>query len=385
MPKVISNTIEDEVTFLTDTDVEYVSLVGHGANRTPFRILKNDKGGLKMEKVVTAVLIPKKASEEDVTAFLEGYRQDSIKEYDTYKSYIQVDADAVNPDTVEIIHINKDSGVLGVVGALIEKEEPVEKEETEETVPKADAETVAEAKAEEDQVTAFDLVPINKEAVDWATLDDVYMELYAMADIVSGSLRQSSMEEGSRKTTVLTAISNFYSFAEAILENTDASKSVDPEKHPALKHHLKEEKEEPVIDKSEKEDLVVEKSEKKEPEKKEESVIPTEKLDEVFEKVMAEVRKLLEEKASTDDLATKAEEITTAKSSVDEVQTNLKDVTEKLELLKDIPTVVAELSKTVEKLENSTRTSKADADDTLDTSHVKKTSTFQGAIFNKAR
>ena len=73
-PKVISTIVENEVTFLTDVDVEFVSMVKHGANRTPFKILKSDKGGADMNKVIQAVLIPKSLSDEEAQKALEGFR-----------------------------------------------------------------------------------------------------------------------------------------------------------------------------------------------------------------------------------------------------------------------------------------------------------------------
>ena len=106
--KVLSVIIEDEVTFMTDADIEFVSLVKHGANRTPFKILKTDKGGSSMDKVISAVLIPKDLTDEEVATLLEGYRNDTVKEYDSYNSYTQVEEDTIQMDTVEVIFLDKE-------------------------------------------------------------------------------------------------------------------------------------------------------------------------------------------------------------------------------------------------------------------------------------
>jgi len=43
--KIVSEVKEADVTFLTDADVQFVSLVRHGANRSPFKVIKEEKEG----------------------------------------------------------------------------------------------------------------------------------------------------------------------------------------------------------------------------------------------------------------------------------------------------------------------------------------------------
>ena len=76
-----------------------------------------------------------------------------------------------------------------------------------------------------------------KEAVDYATMDNLYSELYAMADVVGGAMRQENADADFRKNTILTTIDNFRAFAEVVLENLSAeklAKGVDPKDHPDL-------------------------------------------------------------------------------------------------------------------------------------------------------
>ncbi len=41
--KVVTEMMEKEVTFLVDVDPLFVSLVKHGANQQPFRVIKEEK------------------------------------------------------------------------------------------------------------------------------------------------------------------------------------------------------------------------------------------------------------------------------------------------------------------------------------------------------
>lgn len=426
MPKVISTTIEDEVTFLTNVDVEYVSLVRHGANRTPFRILKSDKGGSTMEKVVTAVLIPKSISEDDAAGHLEGYRSDEVKEYDTYKSYIQVDHETIDPETAEVIFIDKEAGILGVVASLVtDKDEggdisdPKNPDAAKEDAAAEEKAGETEAKGDEDPKV------VEKESLDYATMDELYMELYAMADIVGGALRQSQIEPNSRKSTVLTAIDNFRTFASMVLDNAKSDDAVKSEDHPNLAHHLPpaEKEEDPAKEEAKATaDADAEPKADEDPVEKAACVCPScgltveavdckaaecpecktqlapkaEKAEEdepvAFDedafmvKVMDQVKELLEAKASTEDLEAKMEEVSTSiTESAKEVQESLKGITETLESLKDVSKKVADLSDTVDKIENTPRTAKADVDEELDAATIAKESAFQGTIFSNFR
>lgn len=190
-PKIITTIIEDEVVFLTNVDAEFVSFVTHGANRTPFKILKSEsEGGNTMDKVVQSVLIPKGLSDEQVTKCLEGFRTDEAKKFDSYTTYEQVSLEDIEADSMEAVWLDEDTKVMGVIGAL---KKDVKKDD--------------------------DVPTVEKEALDYATMDALYDELYAMADIVSGSMRQSNIKPGVRKNTILTAIENFKSYAEMLLKS----------------------------------------------------------------------------------------------------------------------------------------------------------------------
>ena len=446
MPKVVSTIIEDEVTFLTNVDVEFVSLVRHGANRTPFKILKSDKGGSTMEKVVIAVLIPKSISDEDAKAHLEGYRTDEVKEYDTYKSYIQVDQESIDLESAEIIQLNDEARVLGVVAFLANPEEKDAENAGKDPDKDSDA-----AKADED----IEPKVIEKEALDYATLDDVYMELYAMADIVGGALRQSTMDANDRKKIVSTAISNFATFADMVLSNTKADKVVKVEDHPALLHHTTPmetrkdldtkdpdkdaEAEAAKVAKAAKdakdaedaktakdaEDAKAAEEAAKDPDQGTPAKITfqcsdcgtivknveecktcpdcgSEKMSTVqfdekgnpveddTDKIMEKVKELLTGIATIADVDQKLEGITDKiTEAVETITTSVgdltKDVEKKFEALKDLPTTVEGLTESVEKLENTPVTAKSDpVEHQNDTAAKKGDGSFNGTIFQIA-
>lgn len=162
-----------------------------------------------MEKVLQALIIPKALSDEDTTKALEGYRTDEVKDYETFKSYIQVGEDEMDPESIEVVLVDKENHVFGVVGIL-----------------KAESKTQAKA------------LDAGIKTVDFVTMDNLYTELYAMADIVSGAMRQENADNKFRTKTILTAIDNFKTFAEAVLANLKSATAIDPAKFPNLAHPL---------------------------------------------------------------------------------------------------------------------------------------------------
>lgn len=117
---------EEVVTFLADPDITYVSLVRHGANNTPFRIVKSHKGG-SMGKIIQAVMVPKD-SEIDVRALMgKDIRDDLIEEEGDHKYYVQVEKSVCIPDSKSLVLVDKDKQIYAVTYDLIADKEIVEK------------------------------------------------------------------------------------------------------------------------------------------------------------------------------------------------------------------------------------------------------------------
>jgi hypothetical protein len=193
MPKIkqITTTVEDEVVFMVDPQVEFVSLVKYGANRAPFKVIKNDKTKEEpnMNKVVQSVLVRNDLPDESITKALEGIDRRDEKKYNTFTAYPQVALAKIDEDSLIVQKHEEVDGIFFVLGDL--------------------GEGVGEAGTLQVDI---------KEAVDYATMDNLYSELYAMADVVGGAMRQENADADFRKTTILTTIDNFRAFAEVVLE-----------------------------------------------------------------------------------------------------------------------------------------------------------------------
>lgn len=210
--KTITTTIEDEVVFMTDPDIQFVSLVKHGANRTPFKVLKheNSKEETGMEKVVQAILVRNDLPEDQIAKALEGMSKKDATNTGSITSYEQCPLSRCNEETLIVVKHDEIDGVFNVLADLAEDQD--------------------------DKGTL--IVEVGKEAVDYATLDNLYTELYAMADIVSGAMRQENAGVEFRKSTIISAIDNFRTFAEVVLNNLGTAEKADlavkAEDHPTL-------------------------------------------------------------------------------------------------------------------------------------------------------
>ena len=335
--KVISTTVEDEITFMVDPKAEFVSLVKHGANRTPFKVLKAEKQkeDSNMNKVVQSVLVNNGLTDEDIAKALEGIDRRSKKEFSSFTAYPQVAMEKVNPDTVTVVKHEEVDGIYFVLGDLAEG-------------------------ASESGTLMVDA----KEAVDYATLDNLYVELYAMADVVGGAMRQESADAEFRKTTILKAIDNFRTFAEVVLESLSTeklAKGINPEDHPTL-----------VVD------IIKEKEDKKtEPEDKktEPETTPPDGNEPEDKKTEPE-----DQTTSLDTLATVFNETLEGFGNklVESINSLSKEVKDSNKITQDS---IIKVSEGVDELKTTAISSKSESDEEVETE--KKEGIFSGLLFNK--
>jgi hypothetical protein len=332
--KVISTTIEDEITFMVDPKVEFVSLVKHGANRTPFKVLKAEKTkeDSNMNKVVQSILVNNDLTDEDIAKALEGIDKRNKKEYSSFTAYPQVAMEKVNQDTISVVKHEEVEGIYFVLGDL------------------------AEGASESGTIMMN-----AKEAVDYATLDNLYTELYAMADVVGGAMRQENADAEFRKSTILKAIDNFKTFAEVVLENLSdgkLAKGIDPEDHPTL-----------VVD-------II----KKEADKKTDDEPEDKKTDEPEDKKTDDEPED-QPQDSIDALATMFN--TTLESFgnklVESINGLSKEVKDSNKLTQDS---LDKVSEGVDELKNTAIASKSEGDEVVDTKD-EKGGIFTGLLFNK--
>jgi hypothetical protein len=208
--KVIEETTEKKVSFLEDMDVEFVSLVRHGANQMPFRIIKEEKGGgVENMMIVQRILVAKHVDLADLTKlegaeWLADAHLEKAADKGSYRLAEQADLDLFDPKSLKMVKVHAD-GVWALVGTVKEGTDTKNllslgaeqtKAAKEMAVPPMDA--------------AIPMPAAMQTAVSFREL--FFRELDSMLDVVIGTLNQSAGEVSKRKAVVLSAVDSFRSF-----------------------------------------------------------------------------------------------------------------------------------------------------------------------------
>jgi hypothetical protein len=104
------------VNFLGDIDVEWISLVDHGANRAPFKLIKSEGC---VENIIQSIVIPRYLSFDDLKVTNPGLDKVEVKkveEYDSYRKHISLGQAAFVENTLHLVKLKNDAYVF--VGAL---------------------------------------------------------------------------------------------------------------------------------------------------------------------------------------------------------------------------------------------------------------------------
>lgn len=130
--RVVSEEAEKDVTFLTDVDVEFVSLVRHGANQMPFRVVKSEdavmKGGdTTLRTVIQSIILPKSATlssvaEQEELQWMVEAKDDQVQEFDDYQKLIQIPVEKFEQESLALVKLH-DNGTYAVVGKLESEED----------------------------------------------------------------------------------------------------------------------------------------------------------------------------------------------------------------------------------------------------------------------
>lgn len=207
--KVISEVKNKEVTFLTDVGVEFVSLVRHGANQMPFRVIKEEKGGESMNTIVQSILIPKTlnlsdlASEEELL-WLNEVKKESSQDCDSYVKYNQIPVEKFEKDSLSMVKLHP-KGAWAFVGKL---GEGVDAKEALSLGKKDVSKLLAVPVSQMDQPIAS--IPMPAYVLTFGEMFE--KELYGFLDVVHGVMNQGSADKVQRKTTVVGAIDAFKNF-----------------------------------------------------------------------------------------------------------------------------------------------------------------------------
>ena len=192
MAKVKSIITEADVAFMKDVEVEFVSLVGHAANRQPFKIIKGEviKGDKDMTKqTIYKVLVKKGITDTKLQELMTEHNfsvdqkdETALEGYDVYK---QAEDAEVDLDTRNMASLSDDAYVI-----IADLKEDSEKE------------------------------GLEKEEIEYETMEKVADSLFAMVDIVLGTIRQPDAQN--RKEMIMSAVTNFSNYADAVLSNMKA-------------------------------------------------------------------------------------------------------------------------------------------------------------------
>ena len=119
MAKVKSIIMEKDIGFLSNVDVHFVSLVGHAANRQPFKIIKGEviKGDKDMTKqTIYKVLVKKGVTDIKLQELMTEHKfsadqkdETALEGYDVYK---QVEDAEVDLDTRNMASLSDDAYVI---------------------------------------------------------------------------------------------------------------------------------------------------------------------------------------------------------------------------------------------------------------------------------
>jgi len=210
--KLITEESEKDVTLLKNADVKFVSLVRHGANRMPFRVVKQEKGGEQenMSYAIQSIILPKDGELSSLAQvkgleYLSEATDDHRKDFDDYFRLDQLDPKEFDSDTMKLLKVG--NGWL-LVGALQEKA----KVEGALTLAEDQVEKLASLPAA--PMNAFIGDPdVAAQAAMAASFRELFeTELYAMLDIVHGALKQAAAEPKKRKSQIMSAIDAFKNF-----------------------------------------------------------------------------------------------------------------------------------------------------------------------------
>lgn len=109
--------VETEVEYMEDLDVQWISLVDKGANRTPFKIIKSEGGS--MEEVIQSVIIPVTKNFDEIKDKSDWSRNFKVlrsENHGDYTKYVNFPLADLDSDTIRIAKISGEDSLFAVVG-----------------------------------------------------------------------------------------------------------------------------------------------------------------------------------------------------------------------------------------------------------------------------
>jgi len=206
--------------FNVDVDAKFVSLVQHGANQKAFKIIKNDKGGKMQEKFIQSVVLRKNVKLDDITSikgleYLAEVKDCDVKKTEDYSVFTQIDANKMKD-----LQLSKVEDKAFIIFGDLSEEVDVDQSKLL-TLSKEQMEKIE--KGEFPTPKAYEWNP----SVSSMFFDSFDRELFAMVDIIEGTLRQANIPPATMKKTILGAISAFQSFMSMAIDSLNSNSSGD--------------------------------------------------------------------------------------------------------------------------------------------------------------
>lgn len=225
--RIVSENVEKDVTLLTEPDAEFVSLVRHGANRMPFRVIKAQKGGeTGVIMAVHSILLPTGVKLENLAAkagkqWLSEARTEKSEQHDGYVKLEQAPLAKFDQQTLQMVNLG--DGALAIVGKL-QQDVPADGVLTIGT----DAAKGLMLDSPLDQPVAAEVSAevMAQMAPSFGQLLD--MEVGSMMNVIYGSLQQSGADSKSRKAAILKAVDSFKTFLSTALDSIGSAKVEKP-------------------------------------------------------------------------------------------------------------------------------------------------------------
>jgi hypothetical protein len=188
-----------EIDALKNVDVSWISVVQHGANREPWKIMKTEEG-MNEDNVIQSVLVPKGAdleasAQKDNLGWLTEVQKSEAVKYESYTEFVQ--APKTSFENLSFKIVSKEDGIVAVVGNL----KPDKK--------KAAGNLLTLPENPMYMPVSTELIPVNQTAG-----DVFYKEAYGMMDTVEGIMRQAAYTPADRKAAVLKSGGAFLTFLE---------------------------------------------------------------------------------------------------------------------------------------------------------------------------
>jgi hypothetical protein len=312
--EVITVQQETTVDFLKNPEVSFVSLVRHGANNTPFRVIKSNKGGGTMNKVVQAIRVLKDSKVDLKSLVGEDFRKDTVKVDGNYLIYEQVDKSVCDPDTKSVVVIDPANHVYAITYELLADQSSKDLGTVQKTV-------------------------VIKEDVKELDYWDVWSELYSMMDFISGTIGQSNRTTNDQKDLILSAVDNFRAFCETVFSEVKSITPMSMEKKAEGTAKIMEILQKQIVEKTNKENTMFE----------------LESKDELVQMITGAVDSAMTKKAAEDAKSTEV----TAKAEADAAALEVRE-----KEMEELKTSVKGLSESFDKISGTivSKTAKVDVE-----------------------